>query len=49
MGPAYKALAEWVQEHGHETTGPMREVYLVSPGDTQDPVEYRTEVQWPIR
>lgn len=49
LGPAYAALAAWVQEHGHETVGPLREVYLVSPGDTQDPADYRTEIQWPIR
>jgi effector-binding domain-containing protein len=49
MGPAYAALAQWVQEHGHEVAGPMRELYLVSPGDTKDPVEYRTEIQQPIR
>ena len=49
VGPAYRALAEWVQEHGHEMTGPCREVYLVGPDQAQDPGALRTEIVWPIR
>lgn len=48
IGPAYQSLASWIQEHGHETAGPPREVYLVGPDRVSDPVEYRTEVIWPI-
>ena len=49
VGQAYRALAEWVQEHGHETAGPQREVYLTDPGEVQDPGALRTEIVWPIR
>ena len=49
VGPTYAALQKWIQEHGHESDGPPREVYLVGPGQTSDPAGYRTEVQWPIR
>jgi DNA-binding transcriptional MerR regulator len=50
VGPtAYAALQKWMQEHGHESDGPPREVYLVSPCQTSDPAAYRTELQWPIR
>jgi effector-binding domain-containing protein len=49
VGPAYRALAEWVQEHGHETAGPPREVYLTDPNEVQDPGALRTEIVWPIR
>jgi effector-binding domain-containing protein/DNA-binding transcriptional MerR regulator len=49
VGPAYRALGEWVQEHGHETAGPPREVYLVGPDQVREPGALRTEVVWPIR
>jgi effector-binding domain-containing protein len=46
---AYRALADWVQSHGHELAGPPRECYLVSPNETRNPAEYRTEIVWPIK
>lgn len=47
-GPAYAALEQWVQSHGHASAGPPREVYLTSPEDTPDPADYLTEIQFPI-
>jgi effector-binding domain-containing protein len=49
VGQAYRALGEWVQEHGHETAGPPREIYLTDPQATPDPGLYRTEIVWPIK
>jgi effector-binding domain-containing protein len=50
VGPsAYAALQSWMQEHGHESDGPPREVYLVGPCQAREPAAYRTELQWPIR
>jgi effector-binding domain-containing protein len=49
VGPAYRALAEWIQEHGHEYSGPPREIYLTDPNEVKDPGALRTEVIWPIR
>lgn len=49
VGPAYHTVQGWIQEHGHEVTGPPREVYLTDPAETQDPADYLTEVQFPIR
>jgi len=49
VGPTYAALQKWIQEHGHESDGPPREIYLVGPGQAPDPAAFRTEVQWPIR
>jgi effector-binding domain-containing protein len=49
VAPAYRALGEWVQEHGHETAGPPREVYLVSPDQVAESGALRTEIVWPIR
>ncbi len=47
IGPAYRAVAGWVQEHGHAMAGPPREVYLVGVG-MAEPAAYRTEVVFPI-
>jgi effector-binding domain-containing protein len=49
VGPAYHTITGWIQEHGHEIAGPPREVYLTDPGETPDPADYLTEVQFPIR
>ena len=44
----YGALGTHVARNGLGTPGPVREHYLVSPADTDDPSELRTEVCWPI-
>jgi DNA-binding transcriptional MerR regulator len=49
IGAAYRAVTTWIQEHGHEMSGPPREVYLVGPGQAPDPTTYKTEIVWPIR
>jgi effector-binding domain-containing protein len=49
IAPAYRALGEWVQEHGHETAGPQREIYLSDPSQVSDPGALRTEIVWPVR
>jgi DNA-binding transcriptional MerR regulator/effector-binding domain-containing protein len=49
IGRAYQALGTWVQEHGHETAGPPREVYLVGPDQVREDGALRTEVLWPIK
>jgi DNA-binding transcriptional MerR regulator len=49
IGAAYRALGEWVQEHGHETAGPPREIYLVGFEQVREPGALRTEIAWPIR
>jgi effector-binding domain-containing protein len=48
IGLAYQAIMGWIKDHGHETTGPPREIYLVGPTQARDPTAYRTEVAWPI-
>ncbi|RJO77982.1 MerR family transcriptional regulator [Nocardia panacis] len=44
----YGALGSYVAEHGGALAEPVRENYLVGPGDHDDPSQYRTEVCWPI-
>lgn len=45
---AYAALTPWIQAQGHAIAGPPREVYLVGPGEADDPAEYRTEILFPL-
>jgi DNA-binding transcriptional MerR regulator/effector-binding domain-containing protein len=44
----YGLLGSVVLENGRGANGPIREYYLVSPADTDDEQELRTEVCWPI-
>ena len=44
----YGALGSHVAEHERVVEGPIREHYLVTDADTDDPAEYRTEVCWPV-
>lgn len=48
LGPAYEAVTDWIQEHGHEIVGPPREIYLTDPSETPDPADYVTEIRFPI-
>ncbi|APA95005.1 MerR family transcriptional regulator [Nocardia seriolae] len=43
----YGALGSHVAEHDSALPEPVREIYLVGPGDAE-PADYRTEVCWPI-
>lgn len=47
IGPAYHTLTGWIQDHGHDMTGPPREIYLNDP-QTVSPEGLLTEVVWPI-
>jgi DNA-binding transcriptional MerR regulator len=49
LDQAYGALGTFVAEHVLAADGPIREHYLVTEDDTDDPDAYRTEVCWPIR
>ena len=46
---SYGALGSHVAEHCEVAPGPIRELYVVGPGDNPDPATYRTEICWPIR
>ena len=45
---AYDAVHAWIGEHGHETAGPPREVYVADP-QQQAPGAPVCEITWPIR
>jgi DNA-binding transcriptional MerR regulator len=43
--PAWQALARWLDDNGHRTSGPARELYLDCP---EDPADWVTELQEPV-
>jgi DNA-binding transcriptional MerR regulator len=45
----YGALGSHVAEHCAIAPGPIRELYVVGPGETVDPTAYQTEICWPIQ
>ena len=49
IGPAYCAITNWVQEHGHQIVGPYRELYITDPQEVKDPKKFVTEVALPIK
>lgn len=48
VGEAYNAVMAWLEPNGMRIAGPVRECYLCSPGDTQNPEEYVTEIMVPV-
>jgi len=46
---SYGALGSHVAEHCEVAPGPIRELYVVSPGEVDDPAAWRTEICWPIQ
>ena len=49
MGEAYEAIDAWIAEHHREAVGPIRETYLNGPAEVDEPSEYLTEVEVPLR
>ncbi len=47
MEPAWRHLIEWVGANGRQPAGPMREVYLNTPGEVA-PAELLTELVIPL-
>lgn len=48
FGPTHGALGSHVAEHCEVAPRPIRELYVVGPGDNPDP-DFRTEMCWPIQ
>ncbi len=49
VGAAYEALREWIRDNAMVVDGPPREIYLTDPGETPDPADLVTEIEFPIR
>ncbi|MDF2532432.1 MAG: transcription activator effector binding protein [Clostridia bacterium] len=46
---AYGAISKYIQDNGYEVIAPPRELYLKGGWITDDPNEYVTELQFPVR
>ena len=44
----YAALGSYVAAHQTSAPGPIREIYVVSPPETTNETEFRTQVCWPV-
>jgi DNA-binding transcriptional MerR regulator len=44
----YGSLGRYVTEHEIAVAGPVQEIYLVGPADTDEPSAWQTEIAWPI-
>jgi effector-binding domain-containing protein len=48
LDQTYGALGTYVAERAIGVEGPIREMYLVGPLDSDDVGEWRTELGWPV-
>ncbi|MGI8625671.1 MAG: MerR family transcriptional regulator [Geodermatophilaceae bacterium] len=48
IGETYRLLGRWVAEHAISAGLQVREVYVVSPTEAEDPELYRTDICWPL-
>ncbi|MEU4625174.1 MerR family transcriptional regulator [Actinoplanes sp. NPDC023801] len=48
MSAGYRALGAWLAGTSHTIAGPVRETYLLGPGDGVPEAGYRTEICWPL-
>ncbi|HAH17669.1 MAG TPA: MerR family transcriptional regulator [Eubacterium sp.] len=48
MADAYATVISWINSNGYKNNGPMFNIYIVSPAQTQNPDEYVTEICFPV-
>ena len=48
IADSYRTLGAWVAHHATPAGQPVREIYVVSFGETDDPARFRTEIHWPL-
>jgi DNA-binding transcriptional MerR regulator len=48
IGDSYRTLGAWVAHNAAPANQPVREIYVVSFGETDDPERFRTEIHWPL-
>lgn len=48
IADTYQLLGTWVAEHARSADLQVREVYVVSPAEADDPAHYRTDICWPL-
>jgi effector-binding domain-containing protein len=48
LGPAYEALAQWIDDNGYEAIGVAYEMYLTDPAETPAE-ELKTQIVFPLK
>jgi DNA-binding transcriptional MerR regulator len=48
VGDSYRRLGTWVAHNATPAGRRVREIYLISVGETDDPDQFRTEIHWPL-
>ncbi|MGI8723262.1 MAG: MerR family transcriptional regulator [Geodermatophilaceae bacterium] len=48
IADTYQLLGRWVAEHAVSADSQVREMYVISPAEAEDPEHYRTEICWPL-
>jgi len=48
LGQSYTAMEKWMQTHGVKATGAPWESYITDPAEHPNPVDWRTEIYWPV-
>lgn len=48
IADSYRRLGAWVAHNSEPAPMRVREVYLIGPGDCDDPSRFRTEIHWPL-
>jgi len=48
IGDTYGLLGRWVAEHATSADREVREVYVISPAEAENPDRYRTDICWPL-
>ena len=48
IGETYRRVGAWVALHAETAGERVREIYVVSYGQTDDPARFRTEIHWPV-
>jgi DNA-binding transcriptional MerR regulator len=48
IADSYRTLGAWVAHNATPAAQAVREIYVVSFGETDDPARFRTEIHWPL-
>lgn len=48
IGGTYELLGRWIAEYAVPAEAQVREVYVVGPTESDDPVDFRTDICWPL-
>ena len=49
LGETYAAMERWIEANGLTIAGPPWESYVTDPAEHPDPLDWRTEVYWPVQ